>query len=138
MARSDSETQLQIAAVQLLQYVLPRGAIIHHSHNEGKRSKRDAGIAKAMGQRAGFADLMILHNSRCYFIEFKSLTGRQEKTQIEFEADLLATGFPHYAIIKSIDELRGVLSAWGLAARGVGNAGPFRAGNFKGSGQAGK
>lgn len=129
MARHDPETQLQIAAVNLLRYVLPVGAVVHHSHNEGKRSKRDAGQAKAMGQRAGFADLVIFYKSTTYFIEFKApadraaerRAGRQTKEQKQFEADLAATGFPHYAIVTSIEELVGVLRAWDLMARRVGN-----------------
>ena len=114
------ETQLQIASVNLMRMVLPSDAIIHHSHNEGKRSKRDAGLAKAMGQLAGFADLIILWRGVCYFIEFKSATGRQEKEQAAFEENLAATGFPHYAIVRSIEVLVGVLKAWGLAKRSVG------------------
>lgn len=119
----DEETQLHIAAVNLMRYCLPPGAVIHHTHNEGKRSKRDAGLAKAMGQRAGFADLMILHNSVAYFIEFKSAKGRQSQSQKDFEADVVAAGFPHYFIVRGIDELVGVLRAWGLMHRNVGNAG---------------
>lgn len=113
MKRQDPETQLQIACVNLMRYVLPVDAIVHHSHNEGKRTRRDAGIAKAMGQRAGFADLIILYDRRAYFIEFKSPTGRQSRAQIDFEADLLATGFPHYEVVQSIEECVGVLQAWG-------------------------
>jgi hypothetical protein len=104
-----------------MRYVLPPRAILHHSHNEGKRSKRDAGLAKAMGQRAGFADLMVLHDRVAYFIEFKSETGRQTGEQRTFEVDLYDNGFPHYAIVRSIPELVGVLRAWGLEARKVGN-----------------
>lgn len=125
MRRADPETQLQIAAVNLLEYVLPAGAVVHHSHNEGKRTKRDAALAKAMGQRAGFADLMILFNGAAYFIEFKSANGRQSASQKEFEADLLATGFQHYAIVRSIPELVGTLRAWRLEARKIGNFGPL-------------
>lgn len=121
----DEETQLQIAAVNLLQYVLPIGAVIHHSHNEGKRSKREGGIAKAMGQRAGFADLMIMFNRVVYFIEFKSKKGSQSTTQKAFEADIAAQGFEHYAIIRSIPELVGTIRAWGLEARKIGNHGPL-------------
>lgn len=121
--RNDEETALHIASVNLLRLTLPPGAVIHHSHNEGKRSKRDAALAKAMGQRAGFADLMILHDSRAYFIEFKSSIGRQSKSQMDFEDDLAATGFPHYAIVRTIDELIGTLRAWGFKSAKIGNAG---------------
>lgn len=122
----DQETQLHIAAVNLMRLVLPPDAVLHHSHNEGKRSKRDASIAKAMGQRAGFADLIVLWRGVVYFIEFKSAKGVQSKTQKAFEADIAATGFPHYAIVRTLDELVGVLRAWGLEHRRVGNAGPSR------------
>lgn len=121
MARADPETQLQIAAVNLMRLILPVGAIIHHSHNEGKRSKREAGIAKAMGQRAGFADLMILHDGEVYFIEFKSPTGRQSTSQKDFQKDLDRAGFSSYAIARSIDDTVAALRQWGLEARRVGN-----------------
>lgn len=117
-----------------MRYVLPVGAIVHHSHNEGRRTRRDAAIAKAMGQRAGFADLMILHAGRAYFIEFKSPTGTQSKGQKDFEVDLLKAGFPHYAIVRSIPELVGVLRAWQLEARKIGNAAPIPD-PFRSSGQ---
>lgn len=126
-ARRDIETPIHIACVNLLTYVLPSTAIVHHSHNEGKRTRADASKAKAMGQRAGFSDLMILHDGRAYFIEVKapagpgSRGGKQSDAQIDFEADLLAAGFPHYAIVRSVDELVGVLRAWGLMSRNVGN-----------------
>lgn len=122
-----TETDLHIACVQLLRLALPSKAVLHHTHNEGKRTRRDAGLAKAMGQRAGFADLMILHAGRAYFIELKTATGRQSPSQQQFEFDILQAGFPHYAIVRSVDELIGVLRAWDLCARSVGNAGPLRA-----------
>jgi hypothetical protein len=124
LSRLDVETQLQIACVNLCQYVLPKGAIVHHSHNEGRRSKRDAAIAKAMGQRAGFADLMIMHDTVTYLIEFKTATGRQSSAQREFEDDARANGF-RYAIVRSVDEFTRLLSDWGLAVRKIGNAAPI-------------
>jgi hypothetical protein len=121
MARADPETQLQIAAVNLMRLILPEGAMIHHSHNEGKRSKREAGIAKAMGQRAGFADVMILYCREVYFIEFKSPTGRQSASQKDFQIAAAIAGFPNYAIARSIDDTVAALRQWGLEARKVGN-----------------
>jgi hypothetical protein len=77
-------------------------------------------MAKAMGQRAGFPDLMILYNGIAYFIEFKHGKGTQTQSQKDFQADLAATGFDHYAVIRSIDELVEILKEWGLAKRGAG------------------
>lgn len=123
--RNDPETQLQIAAVNLLRLILPPDAVLHHSHNEGKRSKRDAGIAKAMGQRPGFADLTIYLRSVAYFIEFKVGRNGQTPGQLEFEADMARTGFPFYAVVRSIDELIDVLARWEIPHRKIGNAGPL-------------
>jgi hypothetical protein len=122
MAKADPETQLQIGAVNLLTYALPRDAVFHHSHNEGKRSRREGGIAKAMGQRAGFADLVIFWNGVVYLIEFKDVKKYQSRVQREFEADMAATGFPFYAVIRSIDELVDCLKSWGIPLRAIGNA----------------
>lgn len=99
--------------------MLPAGAILHHSHNEGRRSKADAGTAKAMGQQPGFADLIILYLGVVYFIEFKSGDGEQTPDQVRFEAGLHETGFTYYTIIRSVDEFVSALSRWNLAKAGA-------------------
>lgn len=123
-ARDDQETRLQIAAVNLLRLALPADAVLHHSHNEGKRSKRDASLARAMGQRAGFADLVIFWQREVYFIEFKRPDGggRQERSQKEFQDDMAATGFERYAIARSIEDVEAALRSWGVPLKIVGNA----------------
>jgi hypothetical protein len=117
-----TETAIHIAIVNLLYLALPKGAIIHHSHNEGKRSKADAGKAKAMGQRPGFPDIIIMWQRVTYMLEVKTATGRQSNVQKDFERDAAATGFPFYAIVRSVSEAEATLKAWGIPIRTVGNA----------------
>lgn len=111
----------------MLTYALPKDAVMHHSHNEGKRSKADAAKAKAMGQLAGFCDLIIFWAGQVFMIEFKSATGRQEANQIEFEQNMKATGFSNYAIVRDLHVLEAVLRGWGIPLRVVGNARPLEA-----------
>jgi hypothetical protein len=121
--RDQEETRTQIAAVNLLRLSLPSDAVMHHTHNEGKRSITDASLAKAMGQRKGFADLIIFWQRGVYLIEFKSAKGSQSTAQKEFEADMKNTGFDFYAICRTVDECIAALKGWGVPVRVKGNSG---------------
>lgn len=116
---------MQVQCVNLLRYALPRDAVLHHSHNEGKRSITDAKMAKAMGQCAGFSDLLILWRSVAYFIELKWGKNAQTPNQVQFEADLRATGFDHYAVCWSWDDVEAALRGWGIPLRIIGNSKPI-------------
>lgn len=80
--RGTPEADLQRAVVKALRFALPRTAIIHHSANEvtefGPRGAKRQAILVGMGVHPGFADLMILCDSRVLFLELKSLRARFE------------------------------------------------------------
>lgn len=120
-----TETQFQISTVAALRLALPRDAVLHHSHNEGIRSAREAGIAKAMGQRAGFSDLIIFWRRNVYLLELKVGDGRQAQVQKDFQADMAATGFPFYRVCWTLDDVVAALVEWGVPLRIVGNVGPL-------------
>lgn len=113
------EDALQKSVVHLLRMVLPRSSIIHHSRNEGNRGGKrgiiDGQRAKAMGQFAGFADLILIHGGQVYFIELKTKGGRMASSQRNFRTLVEDQGLP-YALCRSVDEVRAVLADWGVAA----------------------
>lgn len=92
--------------------------LFYHPPNGGGRSKAEAGILKAMGVRAGVADLaFVLADGKAAFIELKAEDGRQTPAQASFEFDCRQRRAP-YAICRSLAEVQGVLDAWGVTRRG--------------------
>jgi hypothetical protein len=120
------EDDLQIATADLCRAVLHPSVIFHHSVNEGKRGKAAAGIAKAMGQLAGFADWMFVwlpagSNSGIPlvgFIELKTDKGVLSDTQKEFRARVTAVGCD-WALCRTVDEFLAILKLWGVPMRGA-------------------
>jgi hypothetical protein len=111
-----AETPIQIAIVNYLRLVMPRSTI-YHTPNGGLRSKREAGKLKEMGVLAGVFDLTILTESgRLCFLEVKDRLGVLSKPQKAFGASLDAAGVP-WAVVRSVDDARRVLSLWGLKTR---------------------
>lgn len=87
------EQALQIAVAQFLDKALPVDAVFFAVPNGFKRSKAEAGIAKAMGQRAGIPDLCIVWQGRAFFIELKAPdSGRTTPSQEETIPALAAAG----------------------------------------------
>lgn len=84
-----------------------------HVPNGGRRGKAEGAIFKAMGVRAGVADLVLLFPSgRCAFIEIKSPKGRLSPAQKVFRNTVEDMGFP-FAECRGVDEVerfvRGIL-----------------------------
>ena len=114
------EANLQRAVVQALRFALPRTAIIHHCANEvteaGPRGAKRQAILVGMGVHAGFADLMVLHDSRVLFFELKAPKGRLRPDQKAFRDAVLAQGFG-WALVRSLDDALGALADHGFATR---------------------
>jgi len=112
-----TEDKIQIAAVRWFKLHYPE-IVIHHSPNGGYRTKAEAGIFKAMGTMAGFADLIILKptmNYNAFFIEFKSEKGRQTQSQKDFQSKCEEYGYK-YAICRSVEDFRKIVKnylIWG-------------------------
>ena len=111
------EADAQREIVKHLRPVLPKGSILHHSANEvnghGKAAYLKQSILKGMGVYPGFADLVLLQNGRSLFLEVKSKTGSQSKSQKEFQSTVEAQGHA-YAIVRSLDDALGALSKHGF------------------------
>jgi hypothetical protein len=113
-----AETPIHIAIVDYLRLVLP-GALVWHSANGHYRSKSQGAELKRMGVLAGVFDLTILtHDGRLCFLEVKDAKGVMSAPQKAFGASLDAAGVP-WAVVRSVDDARRVLSLWGISTREV-------------------
>jgi hypothetical protein len=111
-----AETPIHIAIVEYLRMVLP-GALVFHPANGGKRSAREGAEFKRMGVLAGTFDLIIVTaEGRLAFLEVKDALGTLSKPQKAFGASLDAAGVP-WAVVRSVDDARRVLSLWGISSR---------------------
>ena len=118
--RGTPEADLQRSVVTALKFALPKTAIIHHCANEvtepGPRGARRQAILVGMGVHPGFADLMVLCDSRVLFLELKSLKGRLSPNQEAFRDTVLAQGFG-WALVRSVDDALGALADNGFTSR---------------------
>jgi uncharacterized protein (UPF0261 family) len=111
-----AETPIHIAIVDYLRLVLP-GALVFHAANGGKRSAREAAEFKRLGVLAGVFDLTIITESgRLCFLEVKDDKGVMSAPQKAFGSALDAAGVP-WAVVRSIDDTRRVLSLWGIESK---------------------
>ena len=118
--RGTPEADLQRSVVTALKFALPKTAIIHHCANEvtepGPRGAQRQAILVGMGVHPGFADLMVLCDSRVLFLELKSLKGRLSPNQEAFRDTVLAQGFG-WALVRSVDDALGALADNGFTSR---------------------
>lgn len=112
------EEDLQKTVVQFLRVAVPRAVWFAVPNQKGTRKTWEQGLMKAMGVRAGVADLVfVLPGGRVGFIELKAKDGRQNTEQAIFEQDVRALDAP-YLICRSLAEVQGALDAWGVTLRG--------------------
>ena len=118
--RGTPEADLQRSVVTALKFALPKTAIIHHCANEvtepGPRGAKRQAILVGMGVHPGFADLMVLCDSRVLFLELKSLKGRLSPNQEAFRDTVLAQGFG-WALVRTVDDALGALADNGFTSR---------------------
>lgn len=118
--RKTPEADAQSAIVQALRFVLPRGAIVHHSVNEvtsgDRRGKTRQAILVGMGVHPGFADLIVLSEGRVLFLEVKSKTGRLSPAQVVFRDAVQMQGFA-WALVRSVDDALAALADHGFTTR---------------------
>jgi len=72
--------------------------------NESK-SKRETLQKKAIGMMSGVSDLIIVRPNDVIFVEVKTPTGTQSKTQIRFEKLVKALGFKYF-LVRSLDDFK--------------------------------
>lgn len=110
------EHKIQVSIVDYIRTVLPH-AIVFAVPNGGKRGVAEATRFKREGVLAGVTDLiLLLAPRRAYFIEVKVAKGKLSDEQSDFADSIIAKGFDH-AIVRSVDDMRLALKAWGIVTR---------------------
>lgn len=122
--RQHPEQDLQIAVVsKILEPLEMAGKLSFAAFSNGfKRSKAEAGLAKAMGQRAGVPDLIVWLPSWgiSFFIEMKSSTGGLSTSQSTFVTKIGTFGFSTYVCRSQQDVMAALQSEGVLPGEGRG------------------
>lgn len=111
------EDRIQISILEYLEAVAPH-VLVFSVPNEGKRSYTTARRHKLLGMVAGVPDLVLCHEGRALFFEVKSAKGRLQPTQRAF-IELATQAGAKAAVVRSIDDVRAALCAWGIPTREV-------------------
>lgn len=88
------EDHLQINVCRYVAYAYPL-AVVHHSPNEGKRTKFERYLIGLLGVKSGFPDLIIIApDKKILFIELKAKMGNKvQPSQKWWNSTLLKFGF---------------------------------------------
>lgn len=126
MRRRRPEDALQIACADYCHLALHPSVLWHHSVNEGKRGRAAAGLAKAMGQRAGWPDFVFVWSNGAPipligFIELKCGRNSLSDAQETFRDQAMALG-AEWALCRSLDEFIAAVKIFGIPTRGAGRA----------------
>ena len=115
----NAEARIQSAVVAYVRAVAPE-LLIFAVPNGGYRAPVEAARMKWTGTVAGIPDLCIIApGGRVQFMECKTSTGRLSADQCIVHEALTALGSPP-AIVRSVDDARLALVAWGVATREAG------------------
>lgn len=117
MKKKQPEQELQKAVASYLRYQYPQ-LLWFHVPNGGKRSKVEGAIFKAMGVRAGVADILLFWEAERYLtrmaaIELKAGSNSLEPTQKKFREDWIGAG-GYYSVCRSIDDVKASLELWSV------------------------
>lgn len=117
-ARKRPEEILQRQVVGFLRLAAPNALWFAVPNQRGTRDRWEQALLKAMGVRAGVADLVfVLDGGRVAFIELKSGTGRLSAEQALFQEHCERLGAP-YLVCRSLAEVEGALAAWRVPLKG--------------------
>ena len=83
--------------------------LLHHSPNGGARGWKDGKTFKLIGTQPGFPDLILVVNSKVWFFELKTTTGKLSAVQVEYHKKLEKQGF-HIFLIRSLEEFKRVIN----------------------------
>ena len=121
--RADREGPIQRQIVSWLRLVLPE-AVVHHARNEinkrGRAIQIELARAKGKGAVTGFPDLVVLPWAHVgpMFFEVKAPGGYPSGAQRDLHERLDGLGY-RVAVVRSVDDVRAALAAWGVATREV-------------------
>lgn len=90
--------------------------LVHHSPNEGRRTRWEGQRMQALGTRAGWPDLELLYQGELAFIELKAEGGRLTDRQQQCIADIEAAGHL-VAVCRSLQDVVDLLHMMGWPTR---------------------
>jgi hypothetical protein len=109
-----------LAILQYLRAALLGNPIIHHSPNElglsGQDAARQVAKHKHLGMVPGFPDLVAFTFHGPLFFEIKAAASKPTAPQESVHADLRRLNY-RVAVVRSIDDVRAALAAWGIPTR---------------------
>jgi hypothetical protein len=107
------EQALQIQIAQALPRFLKPEVLFYHCPNGGYRTPREAAIFRAMGVRAGVADLcFVVPPGKAVFVELKAPKGQLTQSQKDFAMAATVAGAV-YGTAKSLEDVLGLLDTVG-------------------------
>ena len=118
--RQAPERRAHLAILSYLRTVLHGNPKIHHSPNEfgmsGDGIARQIAKHKDMGMVPGWPDLVAVTFHGDLYFEVKAEGGSLSTAQKDVHADLRRLG-RKVAVVRSIDDVRDHLAAWGIPTR---------------------
>lgn len=114
------EALLQYGVCQFLKVVLwppPDGPLWTAHEPQPFKGKAAAGIARAMGLKAGWPDLILIWRGRVLAIELKSPRGQLSPAQLEQHALLRANGVS-VVVARSLEDIERALRDCAIPLRG--------------------
>lgn len=105
-----------MAVAAYLDLALPEDAAWTTVEHGGKRGKREAGRLKAKGIKAGWPDIIVIHQGRVAAIELKGPNGRLNPRQEAMHERLMLAGAPVYTATR-LEEVEGFLRGCGVPLR---------------------
>jgi len=116
--RGRPEEALQLAVMDYVstQRLEQRGkcAIFHVANEKGGRSYAEMAVRKALGVRAGVADLIVMRpGGKAAAIELKAPGNYPTKAQRQFHADCQRFGWPYF-VVRSLEQFEDALVALGV------------------------
>jgi len=83
-----------------------RGLLCYNLNNS--KNKIDGNLNKAKGLQAGRSDMVLYYKGKPHMIELKAPSGRQSKSQAEWQELIESQGFRYY-IIKNFEEFKSTI-----------------------------
>lgn len=118
MQPAASEAQIHAAVVAYCHRAMRPGVVVHHSPNEGKRTRWEGAQLARTGVMTGFPDLLFVADGRAYGLELKAAKGRLTPSQAMAHDRLKEAGMK-VEIARSVDEAVAVLRGWNLVREDV-------------------
>ncbi len=118
MKRAQPEMQIHKAIMSFLDSALPSTVRAFHPANGGRRDAKTGAMLKALGVKAGVADIVLVRQGGVMaFIEVKAGKGSSSPAQKEWQDWCGENGVP-YAVVRSIGDVQAVLTDWNIELRG--------------------